>query len=131
MERELEPRMLKLRFNMVDYEEIKIGKLFARRFLLENKNEENPDKKWSTLTVKQIVEIWGYSEHYDDMIEHLNNLVKTNPDEHMLVHYDHGTLEQNHSVQKLLGWSIFNDRTRKFGLVGGVLFHLGEMSFHT
>jgi len=131
MERESEPRMLKLRFNTLDYEEIKIGKVFARRFLLENKNEENPDKKWSSLTVKQIVEIWGYSEHYEEMIEHLNNLVKRNPDEHLLVHYDNGTLEENHNAQKLLGWSIVNDRTRKFGLVGGVLFHQGEMSFHT
>lgn len=131
MERESEPRMLKLRFNTEDYEEIKIGKVFARRFLLENKNEDDPDKKWSSITVKQIVEIWGYGKHYDDTIEHLNNLVKRNPDEHILVHYDYGILEENHNFQKLLGWSIFNDRTREFGLVGGVLFYQGEMSFHT
>lgn len=127
-----EPRMLALRFDTENIEEIIPGKIFAIKHLIEVLKKDNPNEKdWGFLTVKQIVELWGYNEHYDTMIEHLNNLVKRNPEYHILVYYEHGTLEQNHSVQKLLGWDIYNDKTRKFGLVGGVLFHQGEMSFHT
>jgi hypothetical protein len=83
------------------------------------------------ISIKEIVDRWGYSQFFDEMIERFCRLIKNDPDEDIVVHYDIGGLEKEMSRQKLLGWSIYNNRTDKFGLVGGVLFQEGEMSFHT
>lgn len=105
-----------------------IEEVRPRVFLQKHVRRVNPDE---ILTIKEIMEAWGYGQFYDEMIDHFVRLIKNNTDEDILAHYDTGGLEKKMSSQKLLGWSIFDEKIKKFGLVGGVLFQEGEMSFHT
>ena len=86
---------------------------------------------YEEVSLKVILERWGYEHLYDDMIKLLWSKVKNHPTEHICVYYDNGSMDNRQTVQKLLGWDIFDEQTKRYVLVGGVLFHNGEMSFHT
>ncbi len=97
--------------------------------LLQEVGEEREHDVY--LSIEGILKIWGYEKFYDEMIDNLYRKVKNIPSEDVCVHYDTGEFNNDKTHQKLLGWAIYDDGKKKFGLVGGILFHNGEMSFHT
>ncbi len=121
-----EPRLTKLRMDKHIKEPIQ--KVFLCDFLKTVGKDKEDD---IYLSIKDIIRVWGYEKFYDEMVDNLHRKIKNNPDENVCVTYDYGALDSDKSHQKLLEWSIYDEREKKFGLIGGVLFHNDEMSFHT
>lgn len=122
----VESRLIKLRFDKHIEEPSK--NVFLCDYLKTiGKNEESDEY----LSVMDILKIWRYEKFYEQMIEEFRRKIKDNPDENVCVYYDNGAFSQNKNEQKLLGWDIYDERNKKFILVGGVLFHNDKMSFHT
>lgn len=121
-----EPRLVKMRF----YKHIKEPK--NRVFLCDYLKTFGKDKENDVyLSIEEILDIWGYGSFYDEMVDNLYRHVKNDADERICVNYEMGAFNDNKEEQKLLEWNIYDERERKFGLTGGILFHNNEMSFHT
>lgn len=103
-------------------------RVFLRDYLSELGKTEESDVY---ISIKEIMERWGYGRFYEEMCDILLSKVQNNPDESLCVYYDTGGFEEDKSRQKLLGWDIYHEIDQRFVLVGGVLFQDDKMSFHT
>ncbi len=123
---EKKSRLIELRFAKHIQEPVK--RVFLCDYPLKIGPTEGEDEYY---TLRQMMAIWGYEQFYDEMVQRLAALIQKNVYETVVLCYDTGELTKDIEHQKLFFWNIYDDRARKQGLVGGVLFQNNEMSFHT
>ena len=85
--------------------------------------------KDKVITIREIVEGWGYE--YSTVIAQMKRRVKEGEVGIVGFSGSEDKLKKNKEEQRLLDFTIANENTGKFHLVGGILFYNGKISFHT
>lgn len=88
-------------------------------------------------SIKDILRIWGVSKYHDKMVDTLGKFVDFTDNSMIVLSVDTPRAVEGYSVkdypdmQRLLYYEIRDKDTGDFRGNGGVLFHRGEMSFHS
>ena len=64
------------------------------------------DEDYRQITIKELVTTWGLHRHFDRMIKHLSNMAPDKENRMVVVQYDIGAFDVNHSEQKMLSFNI-------------------------
>lgn len=105
--------------------------IFCCDYIQYNKDALTDNEKYKPISLKEILTIWGYESFYDEMIDRCIIRIQNNTRLNTCIYYDTGEFNNDHTHQKVLGFDIYNEETNSFSIVGGILFHNDEMSFHT
>lgn len=82
-------------------------------------------------TIREVMEKWGVTHLYQDLINNMVLRIENDPDMIAIVEWYGSDLTENHDEQRLLQWGLYTSDIGGAGIGGGVLFQYGEMSFHT
>ncbi|MCK4665989.1 hypothetical protein KAU33_04525 [Candidatus Dependentiae bacterium] len=113
------------------YQKIRKQVFFAKAYRTKPEHADRPSPKGRIYTIREVMEKWGVSHLYRDLINIMVSKTENDPDMIAIVEWYGNDLTENHDEQRMLQWGLYSSYSGGAGLGGGVLFQYGEMSFHT